>query len=224
MDLALPAGLALDLRLAKDGAPPRRRREKAFGFPAWTRLGREDRRRMLAFAHLLTRQLRRPGEHGGPLTRATLAVLGALLRIAHPQTGACFPGYERIAAEANCAVSTAVEAIKVLEAARLIAVVNRLRRVRDRVWDEAAGRRVGRERVVRISNGYVFGTWWMRLLPRAKNTESRRGPNSSEIQDPGKAGPVGDGDGGEDRRPARAGSGALEAALARMAGRAGFTM
>ena len=189
MDLALPAGLALDLRLAKDGAPPRRRREKAFGFPAWTRLGREDRRRMLAFAHLLTRQLRRPGEHGGPLTRATLAVLGALLRIAHPQTGACFPGYERIAAEANCAASTVGEAIKVLEAARLIAVVNRLRRVRDRVWDEAAGRRIGRERVVRISNGYVFGTWWMRLLPRAKNTESRRGPNSSEIQDLGKAGP-----------------------------------
>ncbi len=184
MDLALPAGLARDLRLAKDGAPPPRRREKAFGFPAWTRLGREDRRRMLAFAHLLTRQLRRPGEHGGPLTRATLAVLGALLRIAHLQTGACFPGYERIAAEANCAASTVGEAIKVLEAARLIAVVNRLRRVRDRVWDEAAGRRVGRERVVRISNGYVFGTWWMRLLPRAKNTESRRGLNSSEIQDP----------------------------------------
>ena len=66
MDLALPAGLALDVRLAKDGAPPpRRRREKAFGFPAWTRLGREDRRRMLAFAHLLTRQLRRPASTGG---------------------------------------------------------------------------------------------------------------------------------------------------------------
>ena len=116
------------------------------------------------------------------------------------------------------------EAIKVLEAARLIAVVNRLRRVRDRLWDEAAGRRVTRERVVRISNGYVFGTWWMRLLPRAKNTESRRGPNCSEIQDPKRVGPVDDGDGGEDRRPARAGSGALEAALARMAGRAGFAL
>jgi hypothetical protein len=184
MDLALPAGLARDLRLAKDGAPPRRRREKTFGFPAWTRLGREDRRRMLAFAHRLTRQLRRPGEHGGPLTRATLAVLGALLRIAHPQTGACFPSYERIAQEANCAASTVGEAIKLLEAARLIEVVNRLRRVRERVWDAAAGRRVTRERVVRVSNGYVFGTWWMALLPRAKNTESRSEPNCSEIQDP----------------------------------------
>src|SRR3712207_4901747 len=125
MDLALPAGLALDLRLAKDGVPPRRRREKAFGFPAWTRLGREDRRRMLAFAHLLTRQLRRPGEHGGPLTRATLAVLGALLRIAHPQTGACFPGYERIAAEANCAAPPVGEAIQGLEGAPLVGVGHR---------------------------------------------------------------------------------------------------
>src|SRR5918995_3746105 len=189
MALALPADLALDLRLAKDGAPPRRRREKAFGFPAWTRLGGEDGRRMLAFAHLLTRQLRRPGEHGGPLTRATLAVLGALLRIAHPQTGACFPGYERIAAEANCAASTVGEAIKVLEAARLVAVVNRIRRVRERVWDAATGRRVTRERVVRISNGYVFGTWWMRLLPRAKNTESRRGLNSQRFKTLGRPGP-----------------------------------
>src|SRR5918998_4587558 len=145
---------------------------------------------MLPFPLLLPRQLRRPGEHGGPLTRATLAVLGALLRIAHPQTGACFPGYQRIAAEANCAASTVGEAIKVLEAARLIEVVNRLRRVRDRVWDEATGRRVGRERVVRVSNGYVFGTWWMRLLPRAKNTESRRGPNYIEIQDSRKATPL----------------------------------
>jgi hypothetical protein len=63
-----------------------------------------------------------------------------------------------------------------------------------------------------------------RPLPRAKNTESRPRLNYLEIQDPRKAGPSNDGDGGEDRRPARAGSGALEAALARLAARAGFTM
>jgi hypothetical protein len=57
-----------------------------------------------------------PGQHKGPITRAFLDVLEALLWGFHnSRTGVCFPSYERIAERAGCARSTVAEAIKALE-------------------------------------------------------------------------------------------------------------
>ena len=48
-----------------------------------------------------------PGQHKGPITRAFLDVLEALLWGFHnSRTGCCFPSHEAIAAEAECARST----------------------------------------------------------------------------------------------------------------------
>jgi Helix-turn-helix domain len=55
-------------------------------------------------------------KHKGPITRAFLEVLQALLWGFHnARSGICFPGYEAIAERAGCARSTVAEALKVLE-------------------------------------------------------------------------------------------------------------
>ena len=54
--------------------------------------------------------------HKGPITRAFLEVLEALLCGFHnSRSGACFPSYEAIAAKAECHRSTVAEALKALE-------------------------------------------------------------------------------------------------------------
>ena len=57
-------------------------------------------------------------KHKGPITRAFLDVLQALLWGFHnSRDGRCFPSYEAIADRAGCARSTVAEALKVLELA-----------------------------------------------------------------------------------------------------------
>ena len=111
---ALPAGF-------------RRRREKVFGEGRCQPLDRNAKARIMVYARAWSARHRRPGQHRGPLTRATLEVLEALLWGFHnSRDGRCFPSYETIAARAQCCRDTVYEAIRALEAAEILTWVNRL--------------------------------------------------------------------------------------------------
>ena len=95
------------------------RREKVFGPGRAVPLDRNAKARIMAYAKAWGARHRQPGQHRGPITRAFLEVLEALLWGFHnARTGCCFPGYEAIAAKAECARSTVAEALKVLELGR----------------------------------------------------------------------------------------------------------
>jgi hypothetical protein len=92
------------------------RREKVFGPGRTVPLDRNAKARVTAYARAWSARNRQPGQHKGPITRAFLDVLGALLWGFHnAHTGRCFPSYEAIAAKAECCRATVYEAIKVLE-------------------------------------------------------------------------------------------------------------
>jgi hypothetical protein len=140
---ALPAGF-------------RRRREKVFGHGGGQPLDRNAKARIMVYARAWSARHRRPGQHRGPLTRATLEVLEALLWGFHnSRDGRCFPSYETIAARAQCCRDTVYEAIRVLEAAEILTWVNRLIRVQFRELD-LFGKMALRSRLIRTSNAYVF--------------------------------------------------------------------
>ena len=135
---------------------PRRRREKIFGPGRGIPLDRNAKARIMVYARAWSARHRRPGQHRGPLTRATLEVLHALLWGFHnSRDGRCFPSYETIALRAQCCRDTVYEAIKALEAADILTWVNRLIRVQYRERD-LFGRMALRSRLVRTSNAYVF--------------------------------------------------------------------
>jgi len=91
-----------------------------------------------------------------PITRAFLDVLQALLWGFHnSRSGCCFPGYEAIAAKAECARSTVAEALKVLEWAGVLTWQHRIARIQVRELN-LFGRWASRWRVIRTSNAYVF--------------------------------------------------------------------
>jgi helix-turn-helix protein len=133
----------------------RKRREKMFGEGRALPLDRNAKARIMVLARAL---MRRSGEgkHYGVLTAKFVAVLGALLWGFHNAgSGRCFPSYERIAEEADCARSTVYEAIHALERAGVLTWVNRLVRVRE--WGpDLFGRAKNRWRVIRTSNAYTF--------------------------------------------------------------------
>ena len=110
----------------------------------------------MAYAKAWNARHRQPGQHRGPLTRATVEVLEALLWGFHnAHTGACFPSYEAIAAKAECCRDTVYEAIKALELAGVLTWVNRI--VRERVRErDLFGQWATRWRVLRTSNAYAF--------------------------------------------------------------------
>ena len=94
----------------------RARREKVFGPGRAVPLDRNAKCRIQVCARAWTARNRQPGQHKGPITRAFLEVLQALLWGFHnAHTGRCFPSYEGIAKRAGCARSTVAEALKVLE-------------------------------------------------------------------------------------------------------------
>jgi hypothetical protein len=83
-------------------------------------------------------------------------VLEALLWSFHnSRSGCCFPSYEAIAAKAECARSTAAEALHVLEWAGVLTWQNRITRILVRERD-LFGQWASRWRVIRTSNAYVF--------------------------------------------------------------------
>ena len=134
----------------------RRRREKVFGHGGGQPLDRNAKARIMVYARAWSARHRRPGQHRGPLTRATLEVLEALLWGFHnSRDGRCFPSYETIALRAGCCRDTVYEAIRALEGAEILTWVNRLIRVQFRELD-LFGKLALRSRLIRTSNAYVF--------------------------------------------------------------------
>jgi Helix-turn-helix domain len=134
----------------------RLRREKVFGPGRAVPLDRNAKARILVYARAWGARHRRPGQHKGPITRAFLEVLEALLWGFHnSRTGSCFPSYETIAARAECARSTVAEALKALEWAGVLTWQNRITRIHVRERD-LFGQWASRWRVIRTSNAYVF--------------------------------------------------------------------
>ena len=133
-----------------------RRREKVFGQGRCLPLDGNAKARIMTYARAWSARHRQPGQHRGPLTRATLEVLEALLWGFHnSRDGRCFPSYETIAKRAQCCRDTVYEAIKALEAAEVLTWVNRLIRVQFRELD-LFGKMALRSRLIRTSNAYVF--------------------------------------------------------------------
>jgi hypothetical protein len=89
-----------------------RRREKVFGPGRAVPLDRNAKARIAAYARAWSASHRQDGQHKGPITRAFLDVLHALLWGFHnSRTGCCFPSYERIAEKAECSRTTVYEAL-----------------------------------------------------------------------------------------------------------------
>jgi hypothetical protein len=155
-----------------------RRREKVFGQGRCQPLDRNAKARIMVYARAWSFKHRRAGQHRGPLTRATLEVLEALLWGFHnSRDGRCFPSYETIAARAQCCRDTVYEAIRALEAAELLTWVNRLIRVQFRELD-LFGKLALRSRLVRTSNAYVFRD----PMPCAQNlAQGRAGGTAAAI-------------------------------------------
>jgi hypothetical protein len=162
----------------------RGRREKVFGPGCAVPLDRNAKCRIQAYARAWTARNRQPGQHKGPITRAFLDVLAALLWGFHnSRTGICFPSYEAIATKAECARSTVAEALKVLEWAGVLTWQHRITRalVRQRdLW----GRWSNRWTVIRTSNAYTFRDPQPQLagVPAAKS-ENRAGTPDQDVLD-----------------------------------------
>ncbi len=132
------------------------RREKVFGPGRSIRLDRNAKCRIQAYARAWSARHRQLGQHKGPITRAFLEVLQALLWGFHnSRSGCCFPSYEAIAAKAGCTRSTVAEALRILEWAGILTWQHRLARIRERCTD-LFGRTDWRWRVIRTSNAYVL--------------------------------------------------------------------
>jgi Helix-turn-helix domain len=130
----------------------------------------------------LGRPTQAAGPHRGPITRAFLEVLEALLWGFHnSRDGRCFPSYEAIATKAECARSTVAEALKVLEWAGVLTWAHRIARIQVRERD-LFGRWASRWRVIRTSNAYVFRDPQQPLagVPASKS-ENRSGTQNQEI-------------------------------------------
>lgn len=141
--------------------PVSRKRQKMHGLPPAHGMDRNLKCRVMAYARTWNRAHKTGRQHTGPITRAFMDVLQALVfQFANSKTGSCFPSYDAIAAKTDCARSVAIAAVNVLEAAGVLRVVNRLKRVGIKVH--------------RTSNAYVFRD------PGA-STENR--PRSQESKD-----------------------------------------
>jgi hypothetical protein len=131
-------------------------REKVFGPGRAVPLDRNAKARIAAYTRAWSARHRQPRQHRGPITRAFLDVLQALLWGFHnSRTGCCFPSYESIADKAQCARSTVAEALKALEWAGVLTWQNRITRILVPERD-LFGHLVGRWQVIRTSNAYVF--------------------------------------------------------------------
>jgi hypothetical protein len=158
------------------------RREKVFGAGRAVPLDRNAKARIMAYARAWGARHAQPRQHRGPITRAFLEVLEALLWGFHnSRDGRCFPSYEAIAAKAQCARSTVAESLKVLEWARVLSWQHRIARIQVRERD-LFGRWASRWRVIRTSNAYVFRDPLERPagVP-ASQSENRIGTQNQEL-------------------------------------------
>jgi hypothetical protein len=175
------------------------RREKVFGAAPGVPLDRNGKTRIMVYVRAYNAQMRQEGQHTGPVTRAFMDVLRALLYSFHNERdGRCFPSYERIAQAANCARSTVYEAIRALERAGVLTWVNRLTKIRVPERD-LFGRIAHRWQVIRTSNSYRF------LDPKGGSTGApgckSENPSRPMIQESLSLVPVGDSAEGGIERP-----------------------
>jgi hypothetical protein len=135
----------------------RPRREKIFGPAPEHRLDGNAKARVWAAAAAYNTKHRCPRQHWGPLTRATMDVLKALLWRFHGADGGgrCFPSFERIAAAAKCHRDTVCVAIVALEEAGLLSWVHRIARIRRHERD-LFDHLITVWQVIRTSNAYRF--------------------------------------------------------------------
>ena len=178
--------------LGHRGTQPMTTREKTFCDGHAVPLDRNAKVRIEVYARAWGARHRQPGQHKGPITRAFMEVLEALLWGFHnSRDGRCFPSYEAIAAKAGCCRSTVYEAIKVLEVAGVLTWQHRITRIREASRD-LFGHVQNRWRVIRTSNAYVLND----PLPGAENrpkggisskSENPTGTRIQEIQYPAVA-------------------------------------
>jgi Helix-turn-helix domain len=182
------------------------RREKVFGPGRTMPLDRNAKVRIAAYARVWSARNRQPRQHKGPITRAFLEVLQALLWGFHnAHSGCCFPSYEAIARKAGCARSTVAEALKALEWAGVLTWQHRLTRIRERCTD-LFGRATWRWRTIRSSNAYMFRDPKPQLAGApASKSENPTGTQDQEYLDP-VATPVGNLDSPLERVLARFGA------------------
>jgi hypothetical protein len=164
------------------------RRQKVFGPGRAVPLDRNAKVRIAAYARAWSARHRRPGQHKGPITRAFLEVLQALLwRFHNARSGCCFPSYEAIAERAGCARSTVAEALRVLEWAGVLTWQHRITRIRERCQD-LFGQDGWRWRVIRTSNTYVFRDPKPQLAGVfASKSENPTGTQDQDVLDPVEA-------------------------------------
>jgi hypothetical protein len=164
------------------------RREKVFGPGLAVPLDRNAKCRIAAYARAWSAQHRQLRQHKGPITRAFLEVLQALLWGFHnSRSGVCFPSYEVIAARAGCARSTVAEALKVLEWAGVLTWQHRITRIRERCTD-LYGRTGWRWRVIRTSNAYALRDPKLAdFRPVSSKSENPAGTQDQDILDPAQA-------------------------------------
>ena len=159
------------------------RREKVFGPGRAVPLDRNAKARIAAYARAWSARNRQPRQHRGPITRAFLDVLQALLWGFHnSRSGCCFPSYEAIAAKAECARSTVAEATEGAGVGRRadLAEPDHARiLVRQR---DLFGRWANRWTVIRTSNAYVFCDPQRQLLGvSVAKSENRLGTPDQEV-------------------------------------------
>jgi hypothetical protein len=143
-----------------------RYRQKLFGVGRPVPLDRNAKVRVEVRARALMHPVAK-GKHWGAVTAKAFEVLKVLMWTFHNAgTGFCFPSYEAIAKAAHCCRDTVAEAIKMLEAAGILAWCNRIKRV----WID------GVRKVVRTSNSYRFND------PRSKS-EIPSGTKSQDKKD-----------------------------------------
>jgi hypothetical protein len=153
----------------------RPRREKVFGAARGIPLDRNAKIRIRTYVEGYNARYRQRGQHRGPITRAFMEVLEALLWGFHnSKDGRCFPSYEAIAERARCNRDTVYEAIKALEFANVLTWVNRITRIQTRERD-LFGKWAFRWRTIRTSNAYVFRD----PLPCAQGRDLSRSENPS---------------------------------------------
>jgi hypothetical protein len=131
-----------------------------------TPLSHREKKDIERQAHEHNVRHRKPGQHQGPLTAATLRVLHVLLWTFHnTEHGYCWPSLRKIAAAARCCRDTAHEAVKALRAAGLL-----------RWWHQFKRKTIGRlAALFRTSNAYQFRQ--VPTLPVAVATEQQRTEN-----------------------------------------------
>jgi len=167
--------------------PIPRRREKVFGPGRAVPLDRNAKARIMVYARGWSARNRHPRQHRGPITRAFLEVLEALLWGFHnSRSGCCFPSYESIAERAQCARSTVAEALKALEWAGVLTWQNRITRILVRERD-LFGQWAARWQVIRTSNAYAFRDPKPQLagVPGCKSENPTGTPNQEVLTLPG---------------------------------------